>query len=80
MFYDERINTECGKIYRKGILMAVLTTLLYVVSRTVTLAMKGLLYSQSFRDCDTKGILGDIPSRTHRYGSRRRRVCRIFVC
>ncbi len=45
MFYDERINTECGKIYRKGILMAVLTTLLYVVSRTVTLAMKGLLYS-----------------------------------
>jgi len=35
MFHDERINAECGKIYSRGILFAVLVTLLYTVSRTV---------------------------------------------
>ena len=37
MFNDERINAECGKIYSKGILFAVIITLIYTVSRTITL-------------------------------------------
>ena len=45
MFYDERINTECGKIYSRGILISVLITLLYVISRTVTLFMQGALHT-----------------------------------
>ena len=43
MFNDERINAECGKIYSKGILTAVLITFIYVLSRTVTLAIQGTL-------------------------------------
>lgn len=43
MFNDERINAECGKIYSKGILLTVLTTLVYVISRTVTLIIRGTL-------------------------------------
>jgi hypothetical protein len=45
MFYDERINTKCGKIYSRGILISVLITLLYVISRTVTLFMQGTLHT-----------------------------------
>ncbi len=45
MFNDERINAECGKIYGKGILLAVLTTLVYVISRTVMLIMMDALVS-----------------------------------
>ncbi len=37
MFYDERIHTECGKIYRRGILFAVIVTFLYAVFRAVNL-------------------------------------------
>ena len=43
MFHDERINAECGKIYKRGILLAVLVTLAYALSRTVTLAIQGTL-------------------------------------
>ena len=43
MFNDERINAECGKIYKRGILLAVLITLLYAFSRTITLAISGKL-------------------------------------
>ena len=43
MFNDERINAECGKIYKRGILLAVLVTLAYALSRTVTLAIQGTL-------------------------------------
>lgn len=45
MFNDERINLECGRIYRKGILFAVLVTLLYVVSRTISLIIEGKFHS-----------------------------------
>ncbi len=45
MFYDERINAECGKIYSKGILFAVFVTLFYTVSRTITLIIQGEFYS-----------------------------------
>ena len=45
MFNDERINAECGKIYSKGILFAVLVTLLYTVSRTITLILQNSFYS-----------------------------------
>lgn len=45
MFNDERINLECGRIYRKGILFAVLVTLLYVVSRTISLIIEGTFHS-----------------------------------
>ena len=34
MFNDERINAECGKIYSRGILLAVLLTLVYAALRT----------------------------------------------
>lgn len=43
MFHDERINAECGKIYSRGILLAVLITLFYTLSRTVTLLIQGEL-------------------------------------
>ena len=33
MFDDERINYESGRIYRRGILLAVLYTVLFTVSR-----------------------------------------------
>lgn len=33
MFYDERINSECGRIYKRGILLATLLTLIYGLSR-----------------------------------------------
>ncbi len=45
MFNDERINAECGKIYSKGILLAVLVTLLYTVSRTITLLIQNSFHS-----------------------------------
>jgi len=45
MFNDERINAECGKIYSKGILAAVLISLIYVLTRTVTLALQGELHT-----------------------------------
>ncbi len=45
MFNDERINAECGKIYSKGILFAVLITLLYTVSRTITLFIQDTFHS-----------------------------------
>lgn len=45
MFNDERINAECGRIYSRGILLAVLVTLVYVLSRTVTLVMQGTLHT-----------------------------------
>jgi len=45
MFHDERINAECGKIYSRGILFAVLVTLLYTVSRTVTLLIQNTFRS-----------------------------------
>ncbi|MBE5817267.1 MAG: hypothetical protein E7315_06115, partial [Clostridiales bacterium] len=41
MFNDERINAECGKIYSRGILLTVLVTLLYTISRTITLIIQG---------------------------------------
>lgn len=40
MFQDERIDAECGKIYSRGILLSVLLTLIYALSRTATLFMK----------------------------------------
>ncbi len=43
MFNDERIDAECGKIYGKGVLLAVIITLIYVISRTVTLIIQGTL-------------------------------------
>lgn len=43
MFNDERINAECGRIYPRGILLAVLETLVYVAMRSVTLAIRGSL-------------------------------------
>lgn len=45
MFHDERINAECGKIYSKGILLAVLVTLLYAVSRTISLLLQNSFHS-----------------------------------
>ena len=45
MFNDERINAECGKIYRKGILFAVIITLIYTVSRTITLFIQNMFHS-----------------------------------
>ena len=33
MFYDERINAECGKIYRRGIAYATGMTLIYTILR-----------------------------------------------
>lgn len=45
MFNDERINAECGKIYSRGILAAVLITLIYALSRTVTLYIQGNLHT-----------------------------------
>ncbi len=45
MFNDERINAECGKIYSRGILLTVLITLLYAMSRTVTLVIQGSLHT-----------------------------------
>ncbi len=41
MFFDERIQAECGKIYQKGILWATLTALLYAVMRAIPLALAG---------------------------------------
>ena len=35
MFYDERINNECGRIYKRGIIYAVLVTLIYGVFRSL---------------------------------------------
>lgn len=45
MFDDERINAECGKIYSRGILLAVIVTLLYTVIRTITLVIQDSFYS-----------------------------------
>lgn len=45
MFNDERINAECGKIYSRGILLAVLITCIYTLSRTVTLIIQGNLHA-----------------------------------
>ena len=45
MFNDERINAECGKIYSKGILFAVIITLIYTVSRTITLFLQNSFHS-----------------------------------
>ena len=45
MFNDERINAECGKIYSRGILLAVIVTLLYTISRTITLVIQDSFYS-----------------------------------
>ena len=45
MFNDERINAECGKIYSKGILFAVIITLIYTVSRTITLFIQNTFHS-----------------------------------
>ena len=45
MFDDERINAECGKIYSRGILFAVIVTLLYTVIRTITLVIQDSFYS-----------------------------------
>ena len=45
MFNDERINAECGKIYSRGILFAVLITFVYALSRTVTLIIQGNLHT-----------------------------------
>ena len=46
MFNDERINTESGKIYRRGILYATLVTLLYAALRAAYLAIKKQLFIQ----------------------------------
>ena len=45
MFNDERINAECGKIYSKGILFTILITLVYIVSRTITLFIQNTFRS-----------------------------------
>ena len=45
MFDDERIHAECGKIYSRGILLAVIVTLLYTISRTITLVIQDSFYS-----------------------------------
>lgn len=45
MFNDERINAECGKIYSKGILFAVLITFFYTVSRTITLIIQNSFHT-----------------------------------
>jgi len=36
-FYDERINSECGRIYRRGMIYATLVTLIYGILRAVVL-------------------------------------------
>lgn len=43
-FFDERINTECGKIYRRGILYATLVTLFYGTLRGIYLASIGQFF------------------------------------
>ncbi len=43
MFYDERIQSECGKIYQKGILFATLVTLLYAMIRAIPLILEDKL-------------------------------------
>ena len=45
MFNDERINAECGKIYCRGILLTVLTTVIYAFSRTATLFIRENFHS-----------------------------------
>lgn len=45
MFNDERINAECGKIYSRGILLAVLLTLVYAALRTAVLVIQDSLVS-----------------------------------
>lgn len=45
MFNDERINAECGKIYSRGILLAVLLTLVYAAVRTAVLVIQDSLVS-----------------------------------
>lgn len=44
MFNDERINTECGKIYRGGILLAVAVTLLSVLAKSMVMLAKGSFF------------------------------------
>lgn len=55
MFNDERINAECGKIYSRGILLAVLLTLVYAAVRTAVLVIQDSLVSVLTynRGCDT---------------------------
>lgn len=45
MLNDERINAECGKIYSRGILLAVLLTLVYAAVRTAVLVIQDSLVS-----------------------------------
>ena len=76
MFDDERINAECGKIYRKGILLAVLTTLLYVLSRTVTLLIQSefhtfFTYTEALLVILGGGILTVGAIRFHKHGDER---------
>ena len=37
MFYDERINAECGKMYQRGILYATILTAFFGALRAVEL-------------------------------------------
>lgn len=39
MFSDERINMQCGKIYRNGIFMTLCVTVLYLIGKCATLQM-----------------------------------------
>lgn len=76
MFDDERINVECGKIYSRGILLAVLTTLLYTMSRTVTLLIKNefhtfFTYTEALLLILGGGILVIGSIRFHEHGDER---------
>lgn len=48
MFSDERIDMQCGKIYRNGIFAALCVTVLYLISKCVTLQFHGVECFESF--------------------------------
>lgn len=48
MFSDERINMQCGKIYRNGIFIALCVTVLYLIGKCVTLQFHAVNCFESF--------------------------------
>lgn len=48
MFNDERINMQCGRIYRNGIFIALCVTVLYLIGKLVTLEAQGVECFYSF--------------------------------
>lgn len=48
MFSDERINAQCGRVYRNGIFIALCVTALYLIGKLVTLEAQGVECFYSF--------------------------------